>query len=177
MKTCLPSGVFMFTVIDRLLQFSMVKYRLSALGTSRNCPRVASPCGGSNLITSAPIHASSCEHVGPACTCVMSRMRTPFNASIFFPPEAFRLFLLRGRIEARDAAALGAGSLVDDCVDERRFARADRFFHRAAKLRRCLGVYADAAERFDQLLVTRVLHEHERCRVGAARRVLLVPAV
>ena len=81
-NTALPSGDFMLTVIERLLQFSMVKYRLSALGTSRNWPRVASPAGDSSLITSAPSHASSCEQVGPACTCVMSRMRTPLSASI-----------------------------------------------------------------------------------------------
>src|ERR1700692_1058425 len=49
---------------------------------SRNWPRVASPAGDSSLITSAPIHASSCEQVGPACTCVISRMRIPFSASI-----------------------------------------------------------------------------------------------
>src|SRR3984893_13139796 len=81
-NAALPSGDFMLTVIERLLQFNMVKYRLSAFGMSRNCPRVASPAGDSSLITSAPIHASSCEQVGPACTCVMSRMRIPFNASI-----------------------------------------------------------------------------------------------
>src|SRR5579862_3788111 len=82
-KTALPSGDFMLTVIERLLQFSIVKYRLSALGTSRNWPRVASPAGDSSLITSAPSHASNCEQVGPACTCVMSRMRTPLSASIY----------------------------------------------------------------------------------------------
>jgi hypothetical protein len=84
MKTCLPSLVFMFTVIERLLQLSIVKYSESAFGTSRSWPRVASPCGFSNLMTSAPSHASSCEQVGPACTWVMSRMRTPFRASITF---------------------------------------------------------------------------------------------
>ncbi len=73
----------MLTTIERLLQFNIVKYRLSAFGTSRSWPRVASPTGDSSLITSAPIHASSCEAVGPACTCVMSRMRIPFNASIY----------------------------------------------------------------------------------------------
>src|SRR4051794_3528962 len=92
-NTCLPSGVFMFTVIERLLQLSIVKYRLSAFGTSRSWPRVASPCGGSSLITSAPIHARSCEHVGPACTWVMSNTRTSFNAFISVscnPPSAPR---------------------------------------------------------------------------------------
>src|SRR6185369_11244748 len=119
---------------------SIVKYRLSAPGTSRNCPRVASPIGGSNLITSAPIHASSCEHVGPACTWVMSRMRTPLRASM-----CLCLFFCRG-IESRDAAALRARLLVDDGVDERRTARADRLLHRLAQLRGRLHVRPHAAE-------------------------------
>ena len=98
-NTCLPSAVFMLTVIERLLQLSIVKYRLSAFGTSRSCPRVASPCGGSNLITSAPIHASSCEHVGPACTWVMSRMRTPFSASILIS-NCFRAVISSSRSDS-----------------------------------------------------------------------------
>src|ERR1051325_584036 len=112
-NTCLPSLVFMFTVIDRLLQLSIVKYSESAFGTSRSWPRVASPCGFSNLITSAPIQARSCEQVGPACTCVMSRMRTPSSAFI-----ENLLFLCGGRVEAGDAAAFGARRLVDHRVDE-----------------------------------------------------------
>src|SRR5215469_11971024 len=36
--------------------------------------------GSSTLITSAPIQASSWVPVGPAWTCVMSRMRTPSSA-------------------------------------------------------------------------------------------------
>src|SRR5256885_4287640 len=48
---------------------------------SRSCPRVASPSPAfSTLITSAPNHASSCVQVGPDCTCVKSRMRTPAKA-------------------------------------------------------------------------------------------------
>src|SRR5580658_118161 len=59
----------------------MVKYRLSAPGTSRSCSRVMSPEPGfSTLITSAPNQASSCVQVGPDCTCVKSRMRMPSNA-------------------------------------------------------------------------------------------------
>src|SRR5258706_10540896 len=111
-NTCLPSLVFMFTVIERLLQLSIVKYSESAFGTSRNWPRVASPCGFSNLITSAPIQASSCEQVGPACTCVISRIRTPLSASM-------ELFLFCGGVETRDAAALGSGGLIDHGVDQR----------------------------------------------------------
>jgi len=59
------------------------------------------PAGDSSLITSAPSHASSCEQVGPACTCVMSRMRTPLSASIymqvsFVDPKLFVHGLVRG---------------------------------------------------------------------------------
>src|SRR4029079_3398266 len=156
-NTCLPSAVFMLTVIERLLQLSIVKYRLSAFGTSRSWPRVASPCGFSNLMTSAPIHASSCEQVGPACTCVMSRMRTPLSASMV------RLLLLCRRIQARDAAAFRSSGLIDDCVDQRRLARADRVFHRLAQLSRCGRMHADPAEGFHPLVVAPPLHEHP-CR-------------
>src|SRR5581483_11091973 len=64
----------------------MVKYRLSAPGTSRNWPRVMSPTPGrSTLITSAPNQASNCVQVGPDCTCVKSRMRTPSSALPAWP--------------------------------------------------------------------------------------------
>src|ERR1700756_800164 len=36
--------------------------------------------GRSTLITSAPMKASNCVQVGPDCTCVKSRMRTPSSA-------------------------------------------------------------------------------------------------
>src|SRR3569832_2163092 len=36
--------------------------------------------GRSTLITSAPNQARSCVQVGPDCTCVKSRMRTPWSA-------------------------------------------------------------------------------------------------
>src|SRR6185503_3293478 len=36
--------------------------------------------GRSTLITSAPNQARSCVQVGPDCTCVKSRMRTPSSA-------------------------------------------------------------------------------------------------
>src|SRR5207249_1279531 len=175
-NTCLPSALFMLTVIERLLQLSIVKYRLSALGTSRSWPRVASPCGFSNLITSAPIQASSCEHVGPACTWVMSRMRTPFRASIG-SPIPLRLFLFCARVQAGDTTAFGAGALIDDRIDERGPARADGFLHRAAQFGRGRGVRAHAAEGLDQLVVARALDEHGGCHVGAAGRIDVRAAV
>src|SRR3954463_6691855 len=56
----------------------MVKYRLSTFGMSCSWARVMSPTPGrSTLITSAPNQARSCVQVGPDCTCVKSRIRTP----------------------------------------------------------------------------------------------------
>src|SRR6202043_1620723 len=129
-RTSLPFGFLVSTVIERLLWLSMVKYRLSTLGTSCSCPRVMSPTPGrSTLITSAPNHASNCVQVGPDWTWVKSRMRTPFSAFVMVvlrivsdPARAGRngagprprglwpLFLLQDalRVEVADAAALGA---------------------------------------------------------------------
>src|SRR5262245_30715825 len=41
--------------------------------------------GRSTLITSAPMKASNCVQVGPDCTCVKSRMRTPSSALPAWP--------------------------------------------------------------------------------------------
>src|SRR4051794_40899337 len=82
-RTSLPFGFLVSSVIERLLWLSMVKYRLSTLGISCNCPRVMSPTPGrSTLITSAPNQANSCVQVGPDWTWVKSRMRTPFSALV-----------------------------------------------------------------------------------------------
>src|SRR3954449_8314430 len=82
-STSLPFGFLVSSVIERLLWFSMVKYRLSTFGMSCNCPRVMSPTPGrSTLITSAPNQASNCVQVGPDWTWVKSRMRTPFSALV-----------------------------------------------------------------------------------------------
>ena len=62
----MPLGFLVSSVIERLLWFSIVKYRLSTSGMSRSCPRVASPSPAfSTLITSAPNQASSWVQVGP----------------------------------------------------------------------------------------------------------------
>src|SRR5580658_9901630 len=116
--TSLPLGFLLSTVIERLLWFSIVKYRLSTLGISCNCPRVMSPTPGrSTLITSAPNHASNCVQVGPDCTWVKSRMRTPSSAldilcSCLLSQRALR-------IEIADVATLAARRRVDHRIDER----------------------------------------------------------
>src|SRR3984893_5050907 len=80
-RISLPEGLFVSSLIERLLWVSIVKYRLSTSGMSLSCSRVTSPAPArSTLITSAPNHASNCVHVGPDCTWVKSRMRTPSSA-------------------------------------------------------------------------------------------------
>src|ERR1700680_3944211 len=159
-------------------------------------------------MTSAPSHAMSCEAVGPAWTCVMSRMRAPESAlSINFPVSSneskkrhwvlfagitlrfvvpakalLRLrwpsrFLLRGGIETGDAASFGARLFVDDRVDQRRLARADRFFHRVAKLGRRRGQHTHATEGLHQFFVARALDEHQGGWIGSSGRIHFVAAV
>src|SRR6202790_1211394 len=62
---------------------------------SRSWPRVMSPMPGrSTLITSAPNQARSWVQVGPDCTWVKSRMRTPSSA---LPASPYGLLDGRGR--------------------------------------------------------------------------------
>src|SRR6267378_6843875 len=170
-RTSLPFGFLVSSVIERLLWFSMVKYRLSTLGMSCSWPRVMSPTPGrSTLITSAPNQASNCVQVGPDWTWVKSRMRTPLSAFVIVllrivsapapagrkrggarsrpPPDVANLFLAKHalRIEVADAAAFGAGSRVDHCVDEGRPAGVHGLVHGALQFVRRRGVHANAAE-------------------------------
>src|SRR5438128_11937477 len=101
-------------------------------------PRVMSPTPGrSTLMTSAPNQASSCVQVGPDCTCVKSRILTPSSAllMVFVLSGVSNLFLLRRRrVQARDAAALGAGAFVDHRVDQGRLAGRNSFVQRLLQL-------------------------------------------
>src|ERR1700736_370373 len=195
-RTSLPFGFFMSSVIERLLWLSMVKYRLSTLGMSCNWPRVISPTPGrSTLITSAPNHASNCVQVGPDWTWVKSRMRTPLSAFVIVllrivsapapagrkrggaargpAPDVANLFPAKHalRVEVADAAALGAGRRVDHRVDQCRLAGVHGLVHGALKLVRCRRVDANAAEGLHHLVVTRVLDEDGRRNVRTARRI------
>src|SRR6185369_4655065 len=125
-RTSLPLGFLVSSVIERLLWFSMVKYRLSTFGMSCSWPRVMSPTPGrSTLITSAPNQASSCVQVGPDWTWVKSRILTPVSALVIVLLSVLclaraslagvtglkDLFLFREhalRVEVADAAALRA---------------------------------------------------------------------
>src|SRR4029450_10653824 len=182
-RTSLPLGFLVSSVIERLLWFSMVKYRLSTLGMSCSWPRVMSPTPGrSTLITSAPNQASSCVQVGPDWTWVKSRIRTPVSALVimFAPslclsaPAPQGITGLRGdllllqnalRIEVADAAALRARRRIDHRVAQGRVAGIHRFVDRALQLVRRGGVDADAAEGFHHLVVARTLDEHGRRRI------------
>src|SRR5277367_5988605 len=86
--------------------------------------------GRSTLITSAPSQASSWVQVGPDCTWVKSRMRTPSSALPMVISEIllWGLFLAQHalRVEVADAAALAAGGRVDHRVDQGRLAGVHR---------------------------------------------------
>src|SRR5215213_2744340 len=134
-RTSLPFGFLVSSVIERLWWFSMVKYRLSTFGRSCSWPRVMSPTPGrSTLITSAPNQASNCVQVGPDWTWVKSRIRTPLSAFVIvFAPYCVclrlgcrmkwvevGLFLFQDalRVEVADAAALGTGRRIDHGIDQ-----------------------------------------------------------
>src|ERR1700676_1131206 len=158
-RTSLPFGFLVSSVIERLLWLSMVKYRLSTFGLSCNWPRVISPTPGrSTLITSAPNQARNCVQVGPDWTWVKSRIRTPLSAFVIIllrivsvparagrngdgdisrtPSGCCRLLLsnLALRIEVADAATLAAGRRIDYCVDEGRLAGVHRGVNGALQL-------------------------------------------
>src|SRR6185503_2490630 len=63
-----------------LLALKKRKPQLSTPGLSLTARRFASPASGSTLITSAPSHASSWVHEGPASYWVRSTMRIPSSA-------------------------------------------------------------------------------------------------
>ncbi len=140
-RISLPSGVLVSSVSERLLLLSMVKYRASTPGMSRNCERVTSPAPGrSTLITSAPNQASNWVQAGPAWTWVKSMILMPssgllmmsvsFVQSILRAPPAASwapavvrvagcsLLCVALRIQIGQAAALGAGGLVDHGIDQ-----------------------------------------------------------
>src|SRR5262249_32965572 len=63
--------------------------------------------GRSTLISSAPMKASNCVQVGPDCTCVKTRMRTPSSALPAFPQG-----IGDGRGRSLPIANLAAGFLA-----------------------------------------------------------------
>src|SRR6202167_4349052 len=186
-RTSLPFGFLVSSVIERLLWLSMVKYRLSTFGTSCNWPRVMSPTPGrSTLITSAPNHASNCVQVGPDWTWVKSRMRTPFSALVMVSllrnirtssscarRQGTRSFLPQHalRVEVADAAAFGAGRRIDRRVDQGRLSGIHRRVDRALQLIGRGDMDAGAAERFHHPVVARIPDENRRRHVVAAGRI------
>src|SRR4051795_4305823 len=150
-KISLPSSDFMLRVSDRLLQFSIVKYRESTSGRSRSWERVTSPRPGcSILMTSAPIHARSCVQTGLACTCVMSRTRTPSRAfaTVIERPPLLVHRLVHGPRRERVR--------VHPHVDERRLAALARALDRRPDLVRLGDLLAVAAEHLRELAVAHV---------------------
>src|SRR5271170_6088949 len=119
--------------------------------------------GRSTLITSAPNHASNWVQVGPDCTWVKSRMRTPSSAfmlcSCFFRQGAFR-------VEIADVATLAARRRVDHRVDQRGLAGVHGRVDGALQLVRRGRIDADSTETLDHHVVAGTLDEPGRGRVG-----------
>ena len=84
----MPSGVRRSTRMDRLLRLTARKYaavRVPAASSPTHGgpqPRVASPSGGSTLMTSAPRSASTIVAYGPASTVERSITRTPASGPV-----------------------------------------------------------------------------------------------
>src|SRR5271170_64763 len=166
-STALPSGLRPSMVIERLLWFSMVKYRLSTLGMSCSWPRVMSPTPGrSTLMQSAPNQARSWVQVGPDCTWVKSRMRTPSSAFDILCCS----FLRQGafRVEIADVATLAACRRVDHRVDERGLSEVHGRVDGTLQLVRRGRIDANPAEPLDHPVVAGALDERGRGCVGAA---------
>src|SRR5258707_14432324 len=94
---------------------------------SRSCPRVMSPIPGrSTLMTSAPNQARSCVQVGPDCTWVKSRMRTPSSALLI----CFLSF-----VHGLGFGARGVFARIDPDVDDGRLSVAPHRLARALQRR------------------------------------------
>src|SRR2546425_9891737 len=101
--------------------------------------------GHSRESASPTQHRQAALSVG--ATTVLSREVAPSTTLERGGPS--RLLLCCG-IETRDAAAFRARLFIDDRVDQRRLARANRIFHRVAKLDRCRGQHTHATEGLDR---------------------------
>src|SRR5690606_3771615 len=125
-------------------------------------------------MTSAPNQARSCVQVGPDCTCVKSRTRTPSRA---FISSSLFLFQHALRIEVANTAAFAACRRVDDCVDERRLARIQSRIYRTLQLIGRCCVDSNAAEGLHHFVVAGVFYENSDSRIGTAGRIDLNPAI
>src|SRR4029077_20696229 len=111
---------------------------------SRSCSRVMSPAPArSTLITPAPSHASSCVQVGPDCTWVKSRMRTPSHA---LPTGVFSASLVHALALRPPRALPRVDPDVDHCRAARALYRLARAPQRRCDLRRIAHLFAITAE-------------------------------
>src|SRR5260221_391442 len=107
-------------------------------------------------------------------------MRSSHPGAEFLPrmPEDV-LFLAKHalRVEVADTAALAARSRVDHRVDEGGFARVQSRVDGPLQLVGRFRLYADAAERFDYLVIARAFDEDGRRRIQSAARIDVGSAV
>src|SRR5581483_10411433 len=119
--------------------------------------------GRSTLITSAPNHASNCVQVGPDCTWVKSRMRTPFSALVIALTPVSSLAPACAGMN-KDEGRRGPRPMIElfllQRADQGRLAGIHRRVDRALQLVRRRRIHADAAEGFHHLVIARALDEH-----------------
>src|SRR5216684_4392894 len=97
------------------------KPQLSTPGLSLTPRRLASPASGSTLMTSAPSHARSWVHEGPASYWVRSTIRMPSSALAIVPvslSQALRALRLFVRKERRLAPRPGRGQESEEHTSE-----------------------------------------------------------
>src|ERR1700677_3280488 len=175
-RTSLPTLWRPSISIERLLWFSMVKYRLSTPLMSCNWPRVMSPTPGrSTLITSAPNQARSWVQGGPDWTWVKSRIRTPSSALVMLCSSLLGQGALG--IEIADIAALAARRRVDHRVDERWFSGVHGRVDGALQVVRRGDIDANSAKPLDHPVVAGSRNEHGRRRIGTAAQVHAIAAI
>src|SRR5215475_13734627 len=110
-RMALPSSAWRSSVIDRLFRLNCAKYHESP-STSTPCRRTGSPSpGGSILITSAPMSASSMLQNGPARIRVRSTTRTPESGKGDPPVPASYQSFRRSRIMVRRRHASRGGRM------------------------------------------------------------------
>src|ERR1700757_4274777 len=102
-SACVPASVCRSSTTLRLPRLTLTNTPLMPGAGPTEMYRVLSPCGGSTLITSAPMSAMICVQYGPITIAVRSITRTPVSGPLGM------VHLLGGQREAIPNVVAGAG--------------------------------------------------------------------
>src|SRR6201999_2142594 len=95
-----PASVCRSSTTLRLPRLTLTKTPLMPGAGPTDMYRVLSPCGGSTLITSAPISAMICVQYGPITIAVRSITRTPANGPVGLAIQRFLVVCAVSPLEA-----------------------------------------------------------------------------